>query len=647
MKWRMLALLLMLTTLLTPAHATGIQPKMLMDIDRHWAEEEMTALHDMGVFQGYQGESRSEEPITRAEFAALLTRAVYRMEGYTGSTYFPDIVPGDIFYDNISKAKEMGIIVGNPDGTFSRDAHVTREEIVLMLARLLQKEERAGVRFSDIGKAYPYRAELETVVGLGIVNGYSDNTFRPYENATRAEAAAMLVRMLEVHESASSQAEVSDLAASYAAYGADDRALALAQGSEREDLLFRRQVQEIIRAHGGTVSQTMGTPSVTAVSVTGSLARAAVSYRTDYTVTNAGGEVRQKSHPTSRDIYLSYREGKWTVYRTDTHFGSETPINLTWEVFQNPPDYAPDGVTALSPAWFEMDTGSVYPVATTIYDRDGYKIRLSDNARQSYLDYARQNGYELWPMYRSDFTLETAQRFFADDAAQRAALEILVDRALAYRLDGINFDFEYMYVANRDDYTAHVREVSLAMRELGMMTSVDVNKYDKTGGNWSLCFNRDALSRYTDYVVLMAYDQNGTWSTAPGPVAGLSWVEASIKSLLEEVPAERVILGVPFYNRSWEVKNGRVVKTSAISMAHANELAAQNNAVFTYSAADGQDVAKWSTGGSEFSIWMENAASIRRKAALVNRYGLAGVGSWRRGFETADVWAALQEELGV
>ena len=647
MKRRMLAMLLLLTTLLTPALAAETQPQMLTDIDRHWAETEMTTLHDMGVFQGYEGESREADPITRAEFAALLTRAVYQMEGYTGTAYFPDIPEGDIFFANISKAKETGIIQGNPDGTFARDAHVTREEIVLMLSRLLQTAGRANVRFLDIDSQYPYRKELETVTGMGIVTGYSDGTFRPYASATRAEAAAMLVRMLEQYGGTAETGEVSDIAKHYAAYGTDDRALALAQGGEREDVLFRRTVQETIRQKGGTVSQTMTEPSVTEVSSTGALAQVTVEYQTSYTVRNAAGETRQKTHPTIRTVYLSRREGVWSVYRTDTHFSSDTPINLTWEVFQNPPDSAPAGVTALSPAWFEMDTGSVYPVATTIYDRDGYKIRLSDNAKQSYLAFARQNGYELWPMYRSDFTLETARRFFDDAAAQQAAVELLIDRALAYLLDGINFDFEYMYIANRDDYTAHVKAVSLAMRELGMMTSVDVNKYDKTGGNWSLCFNRDALSRYTDYVVLMAYDQNGTWSTSPGPVAGLDWVEASVQALLQEVPAERIILGVPFYNRSWEVKNGKVVKTSAISMARAGELAAENSATFTYSAADGQDVAKWQANGSEFSIWMENAASIRRKAALVKKYGLAGVGSWRRGFETPDVWTALQEELGI
>ena len=644
MKRRILAMLLLLTTLLTPARAAELPGGMLTDIDRHWAEEELTTMHDMGVFQGYAGQSREADPITRAEFAALLTRAVYQMEGYAGSAYFPDIPEGDIFFANVSKAKEMGVIQGNPDGTFSRDAHVTREEIVLMIARLLGDGNRANVRFSDIGSGYPYQIELETVAGMGIVNGYSDGTFRPNAGATRAEAAVMLVRLLR-QSGGSPATQLSVFASDYAGYGVDDRAMALARGSEREEIAYRRAVQQIIRQKGGAVSQTMTQPQVTAIKNTGSLARVEMRYDVSYTRSNARGETWQQTRPVNRAVFLSRREGEWSVYRTDMHFVSEEPVNLTWEVFQNPPDHAPEGVTVLSPAWFEMDTGDVYPVATTIYNRDGYQIRLSDNATQAYLDFARQNGYQLWPMYRSDFTLETAQRFFADEAAQQAAIELLIDRALSYRLDGLNFDFEYMYVSNRDDYTAHVRAVSLAMRELGAMTSVDVNRYDKTGGNWSLCFNRDALSRYADYVVLMAYDQNGTWSTAPGPVAGLQWVEESIRSLLQEVPAERVILGVPFYNRLWEVKNGKVVKTSAISMARANELAAQNQAAFTYHAADGQDVAEWHADGSAYAIWMENAASIRRKAALVDKYGLSGAASWRRGFETPDVWTALREEL--
>ncbi|HCX78013.1 MAG TPA: hypothetical protein DG577_01225, partial [Firmicutes bacterium] len=83
-----------------------------------------------------------------------------------------------------------------------------------------------------------------------------------------------------------------------------------------------------------------------------------------------------------------------------------------------------------------------------------------------------------------------------------------------------------------------------------MVLSVDVTRH-AAASSWSVCYDRAALGRICDYVILMAYDQTSASSSVPGPVASLPWTRDSVNRLLAEVPPEKVILGIPFFNRVW------------------------------------------------------------------------------------------------
>ena len=160
-----------------------------------------------------------------------------------------------------------------------------------------------------------------------------------------------------------------------------------------------------------------------------------------------------------------------------------------------------------------------------------------------------------------------------------------------------------------------------------------------------MCYDRDKIGQYADYTAVMAYDQNGSWSKTSGPVAGLNWVEGVIKTTLGEVDAEKLILGVPLYVRIWQEKDGKVVKTSAVSMDFASKTAAQNNAKIRYDSLIGQNVYTWSADGYDYTIYMEDEVSIANKIALVKKYSLAGAASWRRGFESAGIWTVIKAGL--
>ena len=64
-----------------------------------------------------------------------------------------------------------------------------------------------------------------------------------------------------------------------------------------------------------------------------------------------------------------------------------------------------------------------------------------------------------------------------------------------------------------------------------------------------------------------------------------------------------------------------------------------------YDAKIGQNVYTWSDGGYDYKIYMEDETSIKNKISLVGKYSLAGVASWRRGFESADIWQVIKDGI--
>lgn len=627
---------LILTLQIVPSGAYELNT--LSDINEHWAEAEMQTLYDINILNGSNNMANPDDTITRGEFTALTTRMIYDMNSYKGKAYFNDVPSGDVFFDNVSVAYENGIINGKREGYFDRNGNITREEMVIIISRVLNDKEITGnISFTDIKKDYTYLSYLQKVAGMGIINGYADGSFKPYSNATRAEASAILLRLLKVMGNAPSKAELSG----FNGYEIDEKFLMGTALSEED---YKKEIRSLMKKYSLSVSKKHQLVSSNIEFLGNNLAFIEQKFGADYTI-DYKSETKQKDYTLYRSLYLYRKDGVWKVYRAEERLSLEKDINLTWEVFNTVPSYAPEGVNVVSPTWFELNSGGDYKYSPAVYEKDGVTINLSDNATSAYLDYARENDYDVWAMYRTDFKTATANKFLYDESARNKAIVHLVDRVSRYALDGINMDFENMYHTDASAYANHVREVTLAMHEIGIVTSVDVSKYDKTSKTWSMCFDRDALAKSTDYLCLMAYDQYSVGSNTAGPVAGLNWVEGCITSLLKEADSEQIILGVPFYVRLWKTKDGKVVSTKAISMDEAGKLAYENNATYSYSESDGQNIVSWTDGGYLYQMWMENAESINKKASFKEKYALSGIASWRRGFETIDVWGVIDKYI--
>lgn len=312
-------------------------------------------------------------------------------------------------------------------------------------------------------------------------------------------------------------------------------------------------------------------------------------------------------------------------------------INLTWDYTHGKmvtiDEVKPiHGLNVISPTWF------------SIVDEKG---DILDKGNYEYVNKYKSLGYEIWPLINNGFNPDLTHKLLSSSKLREEIIEDILKLYQSYNVDGINIDFENVYLKDKDILTQFVRELYPVFKEKGMTVTMDITPIS-TSENWSLSFDRERLSEVVDYLILMAYDQH--WATSPvaGSVAQFNWVEKSIEGVLAQVPNEKLILGIPFYTRLWkieEIDGEAKISSQALSMELANKFIRENAIELEWDEESSQYYGETSIDGIIYKIWLEDANSIELKSSLVNKYNLAGIASWRKGFETEDIWPAISEVI--
>lgn len=612
---------------------------LIGDINSHWAEKELTTLINAGILKGSDTKAMPDAKITRGEFTALTSRTLALSSDGDGS--FSDIPPTHMFFSEIDAASDAGIVTGTGGGKFLSDRTITREEIMLIIARCLPEEKETSIKFSDIGSNYKYTEELENAVSSGIITGFTDGTFRPYAKASRAECVVMLERLLKAMPPADED-ELGKIEEEYIKNDLSDTDanIDITSGLALNETYDKLDAQKIIQSLSTqTEKLTEGMKLISRVT-NGHLSKSVYEGDITYITTNTNG-TRQRTYRATYIIDTIQTDDTLYVYNSDLSLAKKDKINLTWEVYSTPPDTAPFGVNVISPSSFQISAKELGVESNPLISG----AKFYNSLTRKYMDFAKKNGYEVWPIYKTDFTLKTAHDFLNNKEARKKSIEYLLGYACKYLIDGINVDFENIYASNHHLISKHVRELSTALHEMGLVVSVDITRREPTSANWSMCYDRDLLNKNADYVMLMAYDEYYASSKTPGSVASLDWTEESIIRTLGEVDNSKLILGIPFYMRYFETQNGKVTSSKAISMQTAYDYTQANNVKYEYINKDKQYKISWKNGSKTCVFWLENTDTVAMRVNLANEHKLAGVASWRRGLEISKVWNTIAENL--
>lgn len=231
-----------------------------------------------------------------------------------------------------------------------------------------------------------------------------------------------------------------------------------------------------------------------------------------------------------------------------------------------------------------------------------------------------------------------------------------------YGFSDLNLDFEYVGAPPGNlsqNYSKFVNEAAEAVHKTGGTVSVAT----LSDAVWKLrMYNIAQIGKFADYIIVMAYDFTRLSSTVSGPVAPLFGKEkfeydvySTVTDYLKTIPAEKIILGVPFYGYEWPTQDNKpysfvVGDSSALStIKRTAETIKNNNVTVNF---DELSKIPWFTyfdpkGRVWRQVWFENERSLGLKLDLVNQAGLGGLAIWALGYEgnSTNLWQIIQEKI--
>ncbi len=290
------------------------------------------------------------------------------------------------------------------------------------------------------------------------------------------------------------------------------------------------------------------------------------------------------------------------------------------------------GVNVLSPTWFKFNRDTL----------DGEIVSLADT---SYVQWAHENGYQVWGLLsdiEDGYDTVVSNAILPDSDKRESAIKQILSFIAIYDLDGINIDFEQVTEANGENFLQFIRELYPYMKAEGKILSIDTF----VPSPWTQYYNRTDLAKSSDYIIVMAYDEHISGDDI-GPVASIDFVEKGIRDSLAEVPKEKLLLGLPFYGRIWATTEEADGTTSSRrdsdkGMDTTRRQFEKNNAEFQWDPETGYNYGEYTItdNGNNviYKTWLEDKDSIELKLKLYEKYDLQGVAGWRRGLEGDGIW---------
>ncbi|KHE73215.1 S-layer homology domain-containing protein [Halobacillus sp. BBL2006] len=194
-----------------------------VDVSSHWAEPEITQFVRSNLVKGYESEDGSHEirpnqSITRAEFVTILNRVLELKKKENGMA-FTD-VKGGWYEENIYIASSNELIEGVGDQKFEPNRPITRAEIAAVIVRALEEGIDFSIgspkKFRDVPSGHWALSFINKSSRVGIIHGVTEVEFKPYRNASRAEAIVMIKRALDQEKSESpNEAKILELVNEY------------------------------------------------------------------------------------------------------------------------------------------------------------------------------------------------------------------------------------------------------------------------------------------------------------------------------------------------------------------------------------------------------------------------------------------------
>jgi spore germination protein len=284
-----------------------------------------------------------------------------------------------------------------------------------------------------------------------------------------------------------------------------------------------------------------------------------------------------------------------------------------------------DGLDVVSPRWYTLSKSEL----------------VSMNVDERYANSAAKAGKQVWPLFGNKFDPELTNFILSNADKRNKVIEMIKNSLLRTKSEGINVDFENIDPKNKQDYVVFIRELKTALEPYDIDVSVDVSR-ENADPFWSGSLDRAGLGKAADYIVMMGYDEHWASSPKAGSVASIPWTREGIELLMKEVPAHKIVLGVPFYTREWITNATGQVRSIDRTMLETEKLIQVKGLKKKWDSKTSQNYVEFMEDGEKHQIWVEDKDSMKLRYDLVEEYNLRGTAAWYVGGASEEIWNILK-----
>jgi cellulose synthase/poly-beta-1,6-N-acetylglucosamine synthase-like glycosyltransferase/spore germination protein YaaH/peptidoglycan/xylan/chitin deacetylase (PgdA/CDA1 family) len=317
-----------------------------------------------------------------------------------------------------------------------------------------------------------------------------------------------------------------------------------------------------------------------------------------------------------------------TSFRSFTKFpaGIRAAFYVDWDAqsFLSLQEYI-DKMNLVIPEWIFID-----PTADTVYtdiDPRAWEVM-------------KRSGVKILPIlsnnYKEVFRGDAVHRIINDPIKKQRLINDVTRILERDNFVGVNVDFEELQEKSNDKLVEFQKDLYDQLHNHHLLVTQDVIPFNED-------YDFKGLSKYNDYIFLMAYDQFSD-NSGPGPIAHQRWIEGAVDDAVKNIPEQKLILCLAAYGYDWRL--GKEMSSRTVSYQQALFTAKDNGATIDfdndsynlhYDYDDDNNV--------RHQVQFCDAATIFNALRFATEYGIAGTSIWRLGDEDPRVWEFYDQDM--
>ncbi len=283
------------------------------------------------------------------------------------------------------------------------------------------------------------------------------------------------------------------------------------------------------------------------------------------------------------------------------------------------------------PEWFFIDPAT-----------DSLRVDIDQKA----LELMNKTGVKIVPLLTNNinkvFRGDVVHRIISNPAKREKFINEIISVLEKNGFDGVSTDFEELQEQRNETLVSFQKELYEKLHAKHLLVTQNIVPFNDD-------YNLTELSKYNDYIIVMAYDQYSD-NTDPGPICHQKWIEGAIDRVAKKIPPQKLILALAGFGYDWPVtEEGKLLKgatAEAKSYQEALTLALSYDGKIdfdndSYNLHFDYDDEK----GKPHEVNFTDAATTFNSMRFAAEYGLSGVALWRLGSEDSRIWDFYDHDM--